>query len=1042
MRMTRTGRGRFVGLLAALVATAVQVARSEQPSDAEYYIEPPLFPRPDPRSEMHFGHIGVTGLKVHLYEGVTVKVEATDPGTPADGKFGKGDVISGINGVALKGRNPFVVIGSALTAAEAGDGRLVFDVQAAGSTEVKPVLVTIPVLGAYSPTWPLDCRKSQAIVAQAAAYYAKTLRYPGESAHDMDRDYETHGIGGALACLFLLSTGDDRYLPRVKAYFDEMARDPKAIGDHTWNNGYNGIACAEYYLRTGDAAVLPVLQYYCDNARDRQFYGIGWAHWGRQINPGYVAGGLMNPAAAQVATTLLLAKECGVRVDEPTMLGALCFFYRFAGHGSVAYGDHRGEGGLGSNGKDGMAAAIMQVACDARGDVSLYRQARDYLAMTMMESYPKMVTGHGDNGRGDAIWRAITSAYVLEVQPATYHAEMNRLRWWYDLSRRPSGGIGVATCQRFDDEGSGAAVAMAYTAPLRTLRITGAPRSRYAKDFALPECPWGRKADRDFLSIEHGAPYWRYGTNQPIDVPLMKLGNAYSVPTNATSVARTEVLQNVYHWNYMIRAQAAKVLMHSGAFGDLETLLRDPDPRVRRAALDGLTDYRYWFGIGKSPIRPEDVSPAMLAAMRSMLADPNEALYVVDGALLALSRAPAAEIAGSVPLILPWTTNEEWWVREGAFLALAAAAPADGCADKVLPVLSDMLLHERRAQAREVMSGQLAALAKTVTPDSATGKQVVAAFERAAGESEIKSGPRAGEGGHYVATAVEACLKTDPGSAVAVARITVPRLPQLEARQLTAIVEALLSARAKLPEPAREELTGILSGAFLHELVGRMGTGGAALDTILSLTQLRHPDAGWRPLGKPASDERVFRFMSFEPRGKDVLDPREGKRFRDVALPAGLESWFQPDFDASGWAKGRGPIGKGVYKAKRGKAPPIENRSTWGDGEILLARSTFELEALDCDYYRVGILANQGYHIYLNGHRIHTYIWWQDAPVYRSIQLGPDEAQYLTKGTNVLAVYANAAYPGGLPVGQFDIRLEGLKQADILREATSKERQP
>jgi hypothetical protein len=70
----------------------------------------------------------------------------------------------------------------------------------------------------------------------------------------------------------------------------------------------------------------------------------------------------MNPAGAQVLTTLLLGKECGVNVDEQTLLGALRFFYRFAGHGTVAYGDHRGEGGLGSNGKDGMIAAAMQIA--------------------------------------------------------------------------------------------------------------------------------------------------------------------------------------------------------------------------------------------------------------------------------------------------------------------------------------------------------------------------------------------------------------------------------------------------------------------------------------------------------------------------------------------------------------------------------------------------------------------------------------------------------------------------------------------------------
>ena len=88
-------------------------------------------------------------------------------------------------------------------------------------------------------------------------------------------------------------------------------------------------------------------------------------------------GGMLNAAGAQLVTTMLLAKECGVNVDENTLVGALRFYYRFAGRGSVAYGDHRPEGWLGSsNGKDGMAAAIMQVACDAKSNTDIYRKAR------------------------------------------------------------------------------------------------------------------------------------------------------------------------------------------------------------------------------------------------------------------------------------------------------------------------------------------------------------------------------------------------------------------------------------------------------------------------------------------------------------------------------------------------------------------------------------------------------------------------------------------------------------------------------------------
>ena len=141
--------------------------------------------------------------------------------------------------------------------------------------------------------------------------------------------------------------------------------------------------------------------------------------------PDDVAGGLMNPAGAQVLTTLLLGKECGVRVDDDTLLGSLRFFYRFAGRGTVPYGDHRGEGGLGSNGKDGMIAAAMQIAAGSQGDVTIYEKARQYLGMSMLTSYPVLVKGHGDEGRGDGIWRSIVTSYTLGDRPDQYRTAMD-----------------------------------------------------------------------------------------------------------------------------------------------------------------------------------------------------------------------------------------------------------------------------------------------------------------------------------------------------------------------------------------------------------------------------------------------------------------------------------------------------------------------------------------------------------------------------------------------------------------------------------------
>lgn len=1005
--------------------------------NASYYTEEHVYlSRPNPDREMSFGNIGVTGLKVRIYKDVVVKVEGTVPGTPAEGKFKAGQIIAGINGVVLKGKNPFVALGTALTQAEATDGKMTFDVQDNAGALANKVTVTIPVLGIYSKTWPFACKKSATIIKQAAAYYSTDKEFKRTQ-------FAGKGIGGALACLFLLSTGDDKYIPCVKEYFSQFPKDVKKIGEHTWNNGYNGIACAEYYLRTGDKDVLPILQYYCDDAKARQKFGCTWGHWGNELNPGYVAGGMMNPAGCQVLTTLLMSKECGVTVDEQTLLGALRFWYRFTGHGTVPYGDHRPEGGLGSNGKDGMSAAAMMIASGTQGDASIYKKSSDYLSMSMIDSYPVLVQGHADDGRGDAIWRGLTTSYLIGKKPAEVHAAMNRLAWWYDLSRRPSGALGNSTCQRVDcdDEGTGAAVALSYTAPLKTLRITGAPRSKYAKDFKLPEHLWGRPADLAFLSIEDNPNYSKYGASEPTHIPFWKFGSAYHKPeVDLQSVPRKEMLKNIYHRNYMIRVQAAKALRAVGALDDLEKLLHDPDPRIRRAGLDGIIDYNYWFGMGRQTFKTEELTPATLATIKKMLADPKEALWVVDGALMALSLAPAKEINSCLPLIMTWTKNEDWWLRESAFMALMGMEKDDQLFQAVLPTLLTMMANEYHTMPRERFTGKLQSAMAQKKVSSPTGSQILAGFMRAVNESEVKPGDRAAEGAFNVVSSANVCLKQAPETTIKIARTMKTRFTQLQTAQLVGLVGSpssnpeghpfgLYTALKNLAPEQRQELTDILCNDYRTELVKRMkaetGNDQAVVDTILDLAKLKNPEAGWHAIGKPAPDGRIWHYTSFDPQPADVVHPREKHRFRNVALPSGYEKWTTLGFDDSAWKAGKMPIGIGVFKAGHAS---FANNSEWGSGEFLLARTTFELDALDCDSYRICVLANQGYHIYLNGKQVESYGWWKDKPHYRPLLI---DAKHLHKGSNVLAVYCNVEYRKGETQGQIDLYVEGLKKKDL-----------
>ena len=84
----------------------------------------------------------------------------------------------------------------------------------------------------------------------------------------------------------------------------------------------------------------------------------------------------------------------------------------------------------------------------------------------------------------------------------------------------------------------------------------------------------------------------------------------------------------------------------------------------------------------------------------------------------------------------------------------------------------------------------------------------------------------------------------------------------------------------------------------------------------------------------------------------------------------------------------------------------IANNSAWGTGEFLLMRTNFEVKDLDHDCYRISILANQGYHIYLNGQKIHTFAYFEFYPKYNRIMLDKQHARHLKKGSNTLAVFS------------------------------------
>ncbi len=225
----------------------------------------------------------------------------------------------------------------------------------------------------------------------------------------------------------------------------------------------------------------------------------------------------------------------------------------------------------------------------------------------------------------------------------------------------------------------------------------------------------------------------------------------------------------------------------------------------------------------------------------------------------------------------------------------------------------------------------------------------------------------------------------------------------------------------------REIEAAVPKQAKYNEIVGTA----RALKTDGTLDKERKWDEFWKPIGMPLPEERLWRYATVDAtETKDKLQEFTDRRFRDIKLPSGMEHWYLPEFDDSKWSEGKAPIGKGVWN--HSGITLNKYSSTWGKEEFLFMRSTFEVDNLAYDSYRIAILARQGFHVYLNGHKIHTYIWWLDKPQYRSILLNKEQSQYLKKGKNVLAIYANDQYSPKSPehYAALDAWIEGITKAD------------
>lgn len=976
-----------VSIVAALLLCSVAGLTAKD----TYYKEPPLFSTaPSPEKSVNtIARFGPVGMGIDLVQpAFTMTIKNIEEGSPAAaaGTLKAGQIIKSINGANLKDIDPRIQLGQILAAAEASDGVLKFKVADKPGGAAREVVVQIPALGAYSATWPLNCPKSDKIVRGFADYLAQSGSHKG---------FYNFGM------LFLLATGEDRDLEVVKNWARSMH---KQTPGYAWHLGFGGIPLCEYYLRTGDTEVMPIIQNWVNSAVAGQVLD-GWAGRGGIAGVTYGGGGgHLNAGGTAVVTFMLLAKECGADVPDDAMLGALEHFFRYAGRGINPYGDGRPETSFVDNGKQGNLAFAMAAAASLtpEGEDSVYADARDHCAMTSFYTTTFMLHGHTGGGIGE-IWRSAAMGLLHEKKPKQYREFMDHRQWHYDLSRRFDGSFGILGGARYDNNEWGNCYPMAYVIPRKTLRLTGAPPSKFSRKYQLPKSPWGTTADDVFVSLQAAA----LPDGSRSDLSQETLTKDSAKPLISSLLEMNPIPDDVirkyaHHPSFLVRRRAALYTMgflprYMGAprgapirIDLAHELFRSKDPRVRSAAITAMT-------MGFPSEDPEKcLTPDVFDGLIAMLKNPDESWWVKDRALQLVGKASPDRIVPHLDVIVPFLKHEEWWLQNAALIALAPVVADERCYERILPAIGDLLRTNQRWNVTAPLRwGPLADNLGNAGPKvrklaAATLKESFKGYE---GVTTTRGGLDITKNFDSHLEFIAGTLAKVPGGYDVLYEVAKERFPNdplpFDKIFLGADPDHFGPELKKAIEPIiREKLVYEFIGKNRRQLAPEMENSRqssfvqGSLDQLVALyNKVGVDDYNWRPFG-PDLENAGWVYHTFDPPEKQNYDLTPW-RFREVTYPQGMENWFAPDFapGKAGWKKGQTPIGQ-----KSGRmivdSTPCGNascrhshpmRSFW-EHEVLLIRGTFDFPPLKPDSkYRIRVGTGQhvgsgdGYKIYING---------------------------------------------------------------------------
>jgi hypothetical protein len=650
-----------------------------------------------------------------------------------------------------------------------------------------------------------------------------------------------------------------------------------------------------------------------------------------------------------------------------------------------------------------MAAAA---ALTPDGENSIYAKARDVCAIQSFYTTTFMLHGHTGGGIGE-IWRSAAMGLMHDKKPRQYRDFMDNRKWHYDLSRRFDGSFGILGGGGYDKEQWGVAYSLCYTIPRKTLRIAGAPRTKYSKTYQLPGQPWGTKADNAFLSFE--AVPDKDGKKQDLSAETLAEDSSMAFIRRfhgSEQPSDDEIRRYVHHQEHNIRNIAAcKALgINSGYIGWkaaggkvrmnlVMEFLTHHDPRVRRAMFGAILS------------KPDILNAEIFNFAVSAVKNPEESWWIKDAALQLIGRGSTDQIIPLVDLLLPYLEHEEDWLKNAALAALTPVVAEERCYKKILPAIGDLIRKNQRVSVTRGLAGSIRAKIKAagLPVQQLATETLKETFTGYAGSKTAPGGLDTTSTFEFHLEAIAESLADVPGGLDVLYEIARQRKP----KEILPYKEFFLNAdSSRFGSKLKKAINPIIMEELIPEYVGRnrvrlkqlaggeiqSGYPGGSRDVIDGLAALYdragHKEHDWKMFMDLRNAK--WSYHSFDPiASEQVPFDQLITRYRKVTLPKGLEKWVATDHASPSWKRGKSPFGhymgkfptRPVHKCGAGCIGPgcygATKINTFWEKEVLLLRQHFEAPPVKPGH-RYRLRVNDGNHvgsggghvIYINGEQL------------------------------------------------------------------------